>query len=219
MSHLDFRLQLVEELAKIYGESKHSSQNTTSSDRLTGRHFPSRIQPTQKKKAPTKICVVCSQKFNEKGQRVDDCMEALGLKEHQKNKASQLSVGQRKRMCIAQKIVSNRPSSSSMSPPGWSRTRIFLHGSLIIASRIVLSFIVDNVRLNILQCPILHSRRPSDLDTRICNKLHAIKTQINLWTTLPSRKFDIILNRLNWAHTILPSVSAVGRTSNHLKPL
>lgn len=70
MSHLDFRLQLVEELAKIYGESKHSSQNTTSSDRLNGRHFPSHIQPTQKKKAPTKICIVCSQKFNEKGQRV-----------------------------------------------------------------------------------------------------------------------------------------------------
>ncbi|GBN92993.1 hypothetical protein AVEN_140265-1 [Araneus ventricosus] len=69
MSHLDFRLQLVEELDKIYGESKHSSQNITSSDRLTGRHFPSRIQPTQKKKAPTKICIVCSQKFNEKGQR------------------------------------------------------------------------------------------------------------------------------------------------------
>ncbi|GBN13407.1 PiggyBac transposable element-derived protein 4 [Araneus ventricosus] len=70
MSHLDFRLQLVEELAKIYGESKHSSQNTTSSDRLNGRHFLSHIQPTQKKKAPTKICIVCSQKFNEKGQRV-----------------------------------------------------------------------------------------------------------------------------------------------------
>ncbi|GBM22473.1 PiggyBac transposable element-derived protein 4 [Araneus ventricosus] len=70
MSHLDFRLQLVEELAKIYGKSKHSSQNTTSSDRLIGRHFPSRIQPTQKKKAPTKICIVCSPKFNEKGQRV-----------------------------------------------------------------------------------------------------------------------------------------------------
>ncbi|GBM99291.1 PiggyBac transposable element-derived protein 4 [Araneus ventricosus] len=70
MSHLDFRLQLVEELAKIYGESKHSSQNTTSSDRLNGRHFPSHIQPTQKKKAPTKICIVCSQKFNEKCQRV-----------------------------------------------------------------------------------------------------------------------------------------------------
>ncbi|GBM53833.1 PiggyBac transposable element-derived protein 4 [Araneus ventricosus] len=70
MSHLDFRLQLVEELAKIYGESKHSSQNTTSSDRINGRLFPSRIQPTQKKKAPTKICIVCSQKFNEKGQRV-----------------------------------------------------------------------------------------------------------------------------------------------------
>ncbi|GBL73325.1 PiggyBac transposable element-derived protein 4 [Araneus ventricosus] len=70
MSHLAFRLQLVEELAKIYGESKHSSQNTTSSDRLNGRHFPSHIQPTQKKKAPTKICIVCSQKFNEKGQRV-----------------------------------------------------------------------------------------------------------------------------------------------------
>ncbi|GBN48212.1 PiggyBac transposable element-derived protein 4 [Araneus ventricosus] len=70
MSHLNFRLQLVEELAKIYGESKHSSQNTTPSDRLTGLHFPSHIQPTQKKKAPTKICIVCSQKFNEEGQRV-----------------------------------------------------------------------------------------------------------------------------------------------------
>ncbi|CAL1278576.1 unnamed protein product [Larinioides sclopetarius] len=69
MSHLDFRLQLVEELAKTYGESKYSSQNT-SYDRLTGRHFPSCIKPTQKKKAPTKICIVCSQKFNEKGQRI-----------------------------------------------------------------------------------------------------------------------------------------------------
>ncbi|GBN34931.1 PiggyBac transposable element-derived protein 4 [Araneus ventricosus] len=68
MSHLDFRLHLVEELAKIYGESKRSSQNTTSSDRLTGRHFPSHIQPIQKKKAPTKICFFCSQKFNDKGQ-------------------------------------------------------------------------------------------------------------------------------------------------------
>ncbi|GBM40405.1 ATP-binding cassette sub-family G member 1 [Araneus ventricosus] len=40
---------------------------------------------------------------------VDDCMEALGLKEHQNNKASQLSGGQRKRLCIAQEIVSNPP--------------------------------------------------------------------------------------------------------------
>ncbi|GBM44330.1 PiggyBac transposable element-derived protein 4 [Araneus ventricosus] len=70
MSHLDFGLELVEELAKIYGESKHYSQNTTSSDRLTRCHFPSHIEPTQKKKAPTKIYVVCSQKFNEKGQGV-----------------------------------------------------------------------------------------------------------------------------------------------------
>ncbi|GBO12715.1 hypothetical protein AVEN_10708-1 [Araneus ventricosus] len=50
MSHLDFRLQLLEELAKIYGESKHSSQNTTSSDRLTGRHFPSHINQHKKRK-------------------------------------------------------------------------------------------------------------------------------------------------------------------------
>ncbi|GBN56572.1 hypothetical protein AVEN_93058-1 [Araneus ventricosus] len=69
MSHLDFRLELVEELAKIYEESKHSSQKTTYSDRLTGRHFPSHIEPTQKMKASTKIYIVCSQKFIEKGQR------------------------------------------------------------------------------------------------------------------------------------------------------
>ncbi|GBN91123.1 PiggyBac transposable element-derived protein 4 [Araneus ventricosus] len=70
MSHLDFLLQLVEELAKIYRESKRSSQNTTSSDRLIGRHFPSHIEQTQKKKAPTKVCIVYSQKFNDKGQRI-----------------------------------------------------------------------------------------------------------------------------------------------------
>ncbi|XP_035215031.1 ATP-binding cassette sub-family G member 1-like isoform X2 [Stegodyphus dumicola] len=40
---------------------------------------------------------------------VDECMQSLGLMERQHNKASQLSGGQRKRLCIAQELVSNPP--------------------------------------------------------------------------------------------------------------
>ncbi|GFT00052.1 ATP-binding cassette sub-family G member 1 [Trichonephila clavipes] len=40
---------------------------------------------------------------------VDECMESLGLSERQNNKACQLSGGQRKRLCIAQELVSNPP--------------------------------------------------------------------------------------------------------------
>ncbi|KAG8177828.1 hypothetical protein JTE90_021160 [Oedothorax gibbosus] len=45
----------------------------------------------------------------DKNKAVDMCMESLGLSERQNNKACQLSGGQRKRLCIAQELVSNPP--------------------------------------------------------------------------------------------------------------
>ncbi|GIY12646.1 ATP-binding cassette sub-family G member 1 [Caerostris extrusa] len=45
----------------------------------------------------------------ERENAVDECLESLGLAERRDNKASQLSGGQRKRLCIAQELVSNPP--------------------------------------------------------------------------------------------------------------
>ncbi|XP_015909553.1 ATP-binding cassette subfamily G member 4 isoform X2 [Parasteatoda tepidariorum] len=45
----------------------------------------------------------------DKQKLVEETMESLGLIERQHNKASQLSGGQRKRLCIAQELVSNPP--------------------------------------------------------------------------------------------------------------
>lgn len=72
MSHLDFRLELVEQLAKTYGDSQSCPRvpQSLSTDRLTGRHFPSFIEATPKKKSPTRTCVVCARKFALNGQRV-----------------------------------------------------------------------------------------------------------------------------------------------------
>lgn len=70
MSHLEFRLDLVESLIKTYSESNQSTiPKPHIDDRLTGRHFPSYIEATTKK-TPTRVCVVCSKKFDEKGRRV-----------------------------------------------------------------------------------------------------------------------------------------------------
>ncbi|KAG8174874.1 hypothetical protein JTE90_020606 [Oedothorax gibbosus] len=69
LSHLDFRLELVTELIKTYGDTKVSS-HSASGDRLTGRHFPSSIEPTLKKKNPTRVCVVCALTYDSKGQRI-----------------------------------------------------------------------------------------------------------------------------------------------------
>ncbi|XP_054713006.1 ATP-binding cassette sub-family G member 1-like [Uloborus diversus] len=54
-----------------------------------------------------KVPSTISKKEREK--MVKECMQSLGLIERQNNKASQLSGGQRKRLCIAQELVSNPP--------------------------------------------------------------------------------------------------------------
>lgn len=44
-----------------------STENVT---RLTGRHFPSKVEDNDKRKAKARKCVVCSQKQNENGKRI-----------------------------------------------------------------------------------------------------------------------------------------------------
>ncbi|GBM15692.1 PiggyBac transposable element-derived protein 4 [Araneus ventricosus] len=68
MTHLDFRMNLVQSLLQTYGEKKHLQHPVA--DRLTGRHFASHIEATEKKKMPTRVCIVCSKKFDDKGRRV-----------------------------------------------------------------------------------------------------------------------------------------------------
>lgn len=54
-------------------------------------------------KIPTKVTK------KEKQQAVEDCLESLGLASHGHQRANVLSGGQRKRLCIAQELVSNPP--------------------------------------------------------------------------------------------------------------
>ncbi|GBM92443.1 PiggyBac transposable element-derived protein 4 [Araneus ventricosus] len=60
--HLDFRMNLVQSLLQTYGEKKHLRHPVA--DHLTGRHFASHIEATEKKKMPTRVCIVCSKKFD-----------------------------------------------------------------------------------------------------------------------------------------------------------
>ncbi|GBN45429.1 PiggyBac transposable element-derived protein 4 [Araneus ventricosus] len=68
MTHLDFRMNLVQSLLQTYGEKKHLQHPVA--DHLTGRHFASHIEATEKKKMPTRVCIVCSKMFDDKGRRV-----------------------------------------------------------------------------------------------------------------------------------------------------
>lgn len=90
-SHLDFRMKLIERLIEE-GDSvheqnvrKYSVKHVENVARLTGRHFPSHVENTEKRKAKARQCVVCSQKKNENGKRIrretrfqcDDCNVGL----------------------------------------------------------------------------------------------------------------------------------------------
>ncbi|XP_023228023.1 piggyBac transposable element-derived protein 4-like [Centruroides sculpturatus] len=71
--NLGFRMRLVERLMEEYHtETRGNKQNRPKSFgplRLTGRHFPGCIPPTEKKDAPTRCCVVCSQS-SKKGKKL-----------------------------------------------------------------------------------------------------------------------------------------------------
>ncbi|KAK9694585.1 Transposase IS4 [Popillia japonica] len=72
--HLEFRANLVENLISEY----HTGLRTATTEgrpkvpgpiRLSERHFPEFIPPTEKKNSPTRCCAVCCKQRDEKGKR------------------------------------------------------------------------------------------------------------------------------------------------------
>lgn len=77
LSHVSFRMKLIERLIEDAGviSVAHTSHNFTTKAsenvmRLTGRHFPSYVEPNSIKKTPSRKCYVCCLKQNENGKRV-----------------------------------------------------------------------------------------------------------------------------------------------------
>ncbi|XP_067122211.1 piggyBac transposable element-derived protein 4-like [Centruroides vittatus] len=73
-TNLCFRMALIERLITMYHSEtmtgKHGRARTPSPLRLTEKHFPDFIPPTEKKVAPTRCCAVCCQKRDDKGKKV-----------------------------------------------------------------------------------------------------------------------------------------------------
>lgn len=74
-SHMDYRLQLVDEIITKYsgnGSAKKKGRPgcPLNMKRLTERHFPSHIPPTEKKREPTRRCIVCYMKRDSKGKNI-----------------------------------------------------------------------------------------------------------------------------------------------------
>lgn len=61
VDHLKFEIDVSEDLVKYsilrWVSGHHDGDNTV--ERLTERHFPRRIPPTEKKCKPRRVCVVC----------------------------------------------------------------------------------------------------------------------------------------------------------------
>lgn len=62
----EFRLSLIRQILQEYHQPRKSSKGGRPSSsenplRLTERHFPTIVPPTEKKQAPTRVCTVCSQ--------------------------------------------------------------------------------------------------------------------------------------------------------------
>lgn len=63
-THLEFRLKLMEGLIQLNCDPQSRPKKGRLSDntlsRLTERHFPDYLPPTEKKESPTRRCVVCT---------------------------------------------------------------------------------------------------------------------------------------------------------------
>ncbi|XP_023228763.1 piggyBac transposable element-derived protein 4-like [Centruroides sculpturatus] len=88
--NLGFRMKLVERLIEEYHtgtrvKKQGRSRESSLPSRLTERHYPDFIPPTEKKTSPTRCCVVCCNRRNEEGKKVrketryycEDCGVAL----------------------------------------------------------------------------------------------------------------------------------------------
>lgn len=76
LSHVSFRLQLIERLIEkggIHSSHQYSKNVKTSENvlRLTARHFPSYVpNDSTKKKYPARLCKVCAEKRDDTGKRI-----------------------------------------------------------------------------------------------------------------------------------------------------
>lgn len=72
-THLEFRLKLVEGLIQLNCDPQSRPKKGRLSDntlsRLTERHFPDYLPPTEKKESPTRRCVVCTRKKSSQGNK------------------------------------------------------------------------------------------------------------------------------------------------------
>ena len=82
--HLKFGINLVDELLVKYSilrgvSGHHDGDNSV--DRLTERHFPRRIPPTENKCKPTRLCVICSKnnKIRKTVRYCQDCDFVAGV--------------------------------------------------------------------------------------------------------------------------------------------
>lgn len=74
MDSLDFRLKVIELIIEKYKTTNISRSGRPSSVptplRLSARHFPDFIPPTEKKTNPTRQCFICALKRNEENKRI-----------------------------------------------------------------------------------------------------------------------------------------------------
>jgi len=75
MTHLEFRMNLIDEYIENYHSPNFSAKGgrpskTPNPMRLTERHFLKSIPVTENKMRPTKRCVVCCSKRDNSGKRI-----------------------------------------------------------------------------------------------------------------------------------------------------
>ncbi|GBO20114.1 hypothetical protein AVEN_40249-1 [Araneus ventricosus] len=66
---------------------------------------------------------------------------------------------------------------------------------------------------------LFYTKWQTQWDTETENKLHAVKPQVQPWSSLMNRKADTLLTRLRVGHSIYPSPSTIRRTSTNVFPV
>lgn len=73
-THLQFRMDLITKIIEAYCSTEAQTKGRPSSLpnplRMTERHFPDYIPPTDKKENPTRVCQVCSRTKDRNGKKI-----------------------------------------------------------------------------------------------------------------------------------------------------